>query len=117
MLVIETILRSKAISIEEWDNLYTDLANRNIKVNVKDRNVIRTGDAERKCLSPVGLQDRIDDIVAKYGNKSRSFVRPSGTEDVVRIYAESTTQERADSLAKEVANVVYDMANGIGDRH
>lgn len=116
MLVIETILRSKAMSIEDWDNMYTDLANRNIKVKVKDRNVIQTGDAERKCLTPAGLQERIDEIVAKYGQKSRSFVRPSGTEDVVRIYAESTTQERADSLAKEVANVVYDMANGVGDR-
>ena len=116
MLVIETILQSRGQSIEEWDNLYRDLPNRLLKVNVKDRNAITTGDAERKCLTPIGLQDRIDATVQKYGIKSRSFVRPSGTEDVVRIYAESTTQEKADSLAKEVANLVFDLANGVGNK-
>jgi phosphoacetylglucosamine mutase len=117
MLVVETILRSRGESIEDWDNLYVDLPNRQLKVNVKDRNVITTGDAERKCLTPVGLQNKIDLIVQKYGTKSRAFVRPSGTEDVVRVYAESTTQEKADSLAKEVANVVFDLANGVGNKY
>jgi len=109
-------LINQVIIIEDWDNLYTDLPKRLQKVNVKDRNVITTGDAERKCLTPIGLQDRIDSIVKEYGQKSRAFVRPSGTEDVVRVYAESTTQQKADSLAKEVANVVFDLANGVGNK-
>ncbi|CAG2164784.1 unnamed protein product [Oppiella nova] len=116
MLVIETILRSRGQSIQEWDDLYTDLPNRNIKVNVKDRNVITTGDAERKCLTPIGLQDRIDEIVQKYGPNSRSFVRPSGTEDAVRVYAESSTQQKADSLATEVAAVVSQLADGVQNK-
>ena len=33
----------------------------------------------------------------------RAFVRPSGTEDVVRVYAEAETQEEADELAQKVA--------------
>ena len=43
-------------------------------------------------------------------------LRPSGTEDVVRVYAESDTQENADNLALEVANAVYEMAGGVGDK-
>ena len=39
--------------------------------------MITTTDAERKCVTPEGLQDEIDKIVAKYP-KGRSFVRPSG---------------------------------------
>ncbi|CAG2105791.1 unnamed protein product [Medioppia subpectinata] len=116
MLVIETILRSRGQSIQEWDQLYTDLPNRNIKVCVKDRNVVTTGDAERKCLTPIGLQDRIDAIVNKFGVHSRAFVRPSGTEDAVRVYAESTTQEKADSLAKEVAEVVSELAESVPNK-
>lgn len=42
--------------------------------------------------------------------------RPSGTEDVVRIYAEADTQLHADKLAIEVATAVYDTANGVGKR-
>lgn len=44
------------------------------------------------------------------------FYRPSGTEDVVRIYAEADTQENADKLAIEVATVVYNTAGGVGKR-
>jgi len=36
----------------------------------------------------------------------RSFVRPSGTEDVVRVYAEGESQEAANSLAQQVAELV-----------
>lgn len=41
--------------------------------------------------------------------------RPSGTEDVVRIYAESDTQENADKLALAVAKSTYDLADGTGE--
>ena len=33
-------------------------------------------------------------------------MRPSGTEDVVRVYAEAETKEAADELANEVAAAV-----------
>ena len=42
--------------------------------------------------------------------------RPSGTEDVVRVYAEADTQDHADSLTLHVANAVYEMAGGVGDK-
>lgn len=58
---------------------------------VPDRTVIKTANAERKVIAPAGLQDSIDSVVKRYTN-GRSFVRPSGTEDVVRVYAESDTQ-------------------------
>ena len=51
-----------------------DLPNRQIKVRVADRNVIETTDAERVCVKPVGLQDAINSIVAKFKD-GRSFVR------------------------------------------
>lgn len=62
-------------------------------VQVADRRVIGTTDAERRTVSPAGLQDAIDALVRKY-RQARSFVRPSGTEDVVRVYAEADTQVR-----------------------
>lgn len=48
------------------------------------------------------------------GCVSRAFVRSSGTEDVVRVYAESATQPLADWLAQSVARLVYQRANGVG---
>ena len=42
------------------------------------------------------------------------FSRPSGTEDVVRVYAEAESQLKADQLAHEVAVKVYQLAHGVG---
>lgn len=41
--------------------------------------------------------------------------RPSGTEDVVRVYAEATTAEAANALAGQVAVAIHRHAGGIGD--
>lgn len=45
---------------------------------------------------------------------SRTFVRPSGTENMVRVYAESSTQPLADWLANAVALLVHKHAQGVG---
>ena len=55
--------------------------------------MIDTTDAERRAVSPDGLQEAIDSLVKKH-RQARSFVRPSGTEDVVRVYAEAESQVR-----------------------
>jgi phosphoacetylglucosamine mutase len=45
------------------------------------------------------MQDDLDVAMHSVTN-GRCFVRPSGTEDVVRIYAEAATQEEANELSK-----------------
>ncbi|XP_033633324.1 phosphoacetylglucosamine mutase-like [Asterias rubens] len=114
MLVVECILYAKGWGMSDWNAAYKDLPNRQLKVKVKDRRAIQTTDSERCATSPSGLQDAINNLVGNY-QKARSFVRPSGTEDIVRVYAEADTQNAADSLAYEVAAKVHQLADGIGD--
>lgn len=114
MLVIEAVLALKGLAVHHWDAMYTDLPNRQLKVKVADRRVIETADAERCAVSPPGLQEAINALVKKY-SLSRAFVRPSGTEDVVRVYAEADTQGNADTLAYEVSLAVYQLAGGVGE--
>ncbi|KAJ7125626.1 phosphoacetylglucosamine mutase [Mycena crocata] len=111
MLLVEVVLAHKAYSGVEWDSLYVDLPNRLVKVVVADRNLFKTEDAERQLVSPVGLQQKINDLVRRYDG-GRSFVRPSGTEDVVRVYAEASIKAQADELAFRVAGLVYDETGG-----
>lgn len=92
MLLVETILNHKGWDVKQWLACYDDLPNLQLKIKVQDRNVITTADAERQCVTPAGLQEAIDKVVANY-KRGRSFVRPSGTEDVVRVYAEAATKE------------------------
>lgn len=74
LLATEAILSLMNLSIEGWLNLYHDLPQRQLKVAVKDRTMIQTTDAERRCTAPVHLQDCIDELVSKYSS-GRSFVR------------------------------------------
>ncbi|KAL5471476.1 hypothetical protein EMCRGX_G029596 [Ephydatia muelleri] len=115
LLLVEVVLSHRQWGCSDWEALYCDLANRQLKVKVKDRAVISTTDEERKCLTPVGLQTEIDILVSQFP-KGRSFVRPSGTEDVVRVYAEAEGQSQADHLAYLVALKVHELAGGIGER-
>lgn len=105
MLLVEVILRTRQWDCIEWDGAYEDLPNKLLKVNVKDRSVFKTEDAERKLVSPAGLQAKIDEVVGKYKD-ARAFVRPSGTEDCVRVYAETSLAGELNSLANSVAKLV-----------
>lgn len=128
MLLVEVVLAHKGYSGIEWNSLYTDLPNRLVKVVVPNRHAFRTEDAERRLVSPSNLQAKIDELVRRYEG-GRSFVRPSGTEDVVRVYAEAVLRSQADGklslflglkntnetlteLAYRVAGLAYDGAGG-----
>ncbi|THH34042.1 hypothetical protein EUX98_g140 [Antrodiella citrinella] len=111
LLLVEVVLAHKSYSGVEWDSLYVDLPNRLVKVVVADRHIFKTEDAERRLVSPAGLQEKINELVRRY-EAGRAFVRPSGTEDVVRVYAEAMVKSQADELAFRVAGLVYDETGG-----
>ncbi|KAG8366291.1 hypothetical protein BUALT_Bualt17G0061100 [Buddleja alternifolia] len=105
LLLVEAILKHMDWSIDKWSELYQDLPSRQLKVKVVDRTAVITANAETIVVRPTGIQDAIDVETAKYP-QGRCFIRPSGTEDVVRVYAEASTQEAADSLAHSVVKLV-----------
>lgn len=115
LLLVEVILAHSGQSVKDWLAQFADLPSRQLKVKIANRAVVLTTDAERRCTAPAGLQERIDALAASFPS-GRSFARPSGTEDVVRVYAEAATREQADALALEVSRAVYDLAGGVGPR-
>lgn len=105
MLFTEVVLAHKCWSPREWENTYIDLPNRLVKVEVPDRSVFKTTDAERKLETPIGAQAQIDGFCQMYV-KGRAFARASGTEDAVRVYAEAHSRIEAENLAVNVTRVV-----------
>lgn len=104
VLLVEAMLLYNGWSIHKWNELYHDLPSRQLKVKVVDRTAVVTGNAETVVLQPAGIQEAINVETAKF-RQGRCFIRPSGTEDVIRVYAEAATQEEADSLANSVAKL------------
>ncbi|WVN86981.1 uncharacterized protein L203_102156 [Cryptococcus depauperatus CBS 7841] len=109
MLLVETVLAHRGWGAPEWDAGYEDLPNRLVKVEVPDRTIFVAIDAERRLESPRGLQEKIEAVMGKF-EQGRSFVRPSGTEDCVRVYAETALSPEADTLASAVAELVRQAA-------
>lgn len=112
LLLVEVVLQYMGWSVQEWNSIYTDLPSRQLKVKVQDRSLIKTTNAETRVTHPPGLQAAIDREVGKV-RLGRAFVRPSGTEDIVRVYAEAETQDEANILARAIAVHVYELANGV----
>lgn len=105
LLAVLIVVHYLKLSPSDWDNEYTDLPNKLVKVIVPDRSIFKTTNAERTLVEPKGMQDEIDKLVAQYPN-GRSFVRASGTEDAVRVYAEADTQNNVEELSKAVSELV-----------
>ncbi|KAL3743365.1 hypothetical protein ACJRO7_018634 [Eucalyptus globulus] len=105
LLLVEAILQNLNWSINHWSELYRDLPSRQLKVKVMDRTAVVTANAETVAVKPPGIQEAINAETVKYP-RGRSFIRPSGTEDVIRVYAEASSQEGADTLAQSVAKLV-----------
>lgn len=120
LLLVDYLLKygneESAWTLVDWNTqLYTDLPSRMLKVKVADRSVIVCNDNETECVQPSTVQPLLQATMAEY-TKGRTFVRPSGTEDIVRIYAEASTREEADELATKAARVVFDTCQGVGPR-
>lgn len=109
LLAVLMILRDLQWDPETWNSAYTDLPNKLVKVVVNDRTIFKTTNAERTLIEPKGLQTKIDTAV-KNVNLGRSFVRASGTEDAVRVYAEAKTQSEVEQLSSTVSELVKEFS-------
>ena len=105
LLAVEYIIRTHTNFID-WMNLYTDLYTRQEKVYAS-KEAFETGDYGRVCSKPLGLQLEIETIVAQYRqHNARVFVRPSGTEDLVRVYIEASNQDCLHIIWSQVQNAI-----------
>lgn len=112
---VANFLVTEAISSEntydEVISLYEKLPTRQLTVKIKDKKTLKM-ESDVDFIEPRELRDKIKIFCNKF--KGRSFVRPSGTEDVIRVFAEANRNEDCDALCVNVAQAVYDICDGIG---
>lgn len=101
LLLIESILRDLDLSITDFAAIYEENPSRMFKAVVKDRTKFKVIWDESRLTQPIELQNTIDALVAQT-TEGKAFVRPSGTEDILRLYAEAKTAEEMEVLAKAI---------------
>lgn len=58
-----------------------------------------------KLFDILDVQPKIDEICAKY-EMGRAFIRPSGTEDICRLYVEAKKIEDVKAIQKEITEFI-----------
>jgi len=113
MLLVDYFLQSLRWDLGDWNSkFYTDLPSRMKKVKVQDRRIIECNHNETVCLEPTAVQPALREAMDSV-EAGRTFIRPSGTEDVVRVYAEAKTEPEADKLAEAAMACVRLHCHGI----
>ena len=59
-----------------------------------------------KIIMNSEVRFEVSKVEKKLGNKGRVLIRPSGTEDLLRVMVEASTKELAGDLAKELSNFI-----------
>jgi phosphoacetylglucosamine mutase len=112
MIATEASLLLNNMKLIDVYNIYTELDSLNEKVTVKNKDIFLPNEDDSKLIEPKEVQLFIDSEVEKFtNNKARCFVRPSGTEDIVRIYAEADNFKIVKELVDAVKNFILNKFN------
>ena len=112
-MLVEAALCLARWDCRRWDALYDDLPSVQTKLRVPDRAAVRVSADETRVLAPAALQAAVDALAAREA-RGRAFLRPSGTEDVVRVYAEAADAAAAQRLADGVVAAAREILCGGG---
>ena len=96
MFGILFILQELNLTMYQWNDLYIDNPYHLFKMKVFDKSCFKTTKNELSLTKPEDFQKYIDTIC---DDKVRCFVRPSGTEDYIRIYVEGNTIDSVNNIA------------------
>jgi phosphoacetylglucosamine mutase len=101
LLVLECILYDLDYTIQDFVGIYSENPNRLYKIKVDDRSIFKPIADESRLTEPAEIQQAVDAAVAAVQD-GKAFLRPSGTEDVLRLYAEAKTEAERDQLADTI---------------
>jgi len=98
-LQISKYCKKKNITLNDWletsfDPFPQKLTNINLEFNINKIN------QKTKYL----INQTIESIQTNWSDNCRVYIRPSGTEPLMRILVEAKDEEKVDSLSKEIAN-------------
>jgi phosphoglucosamine mutase len=96
-LRLMSCLRSSGLSLAELGAVVQRLPQVMVNVQVADKELVATS---------VDVQAAVSAASAELGDNGRILLRPSGTEQLVRVMVEAGTQDHAESIAHRVADVV-----------
>ena len=96
LLVINLLIDTKT-SINDWFKDVKMYADKMVNIKVNDKN---------KVLNNKDLFNRIEDIKKELNNDCKIIVRPSGTEDLIRVSVMTKSNDLVERYSNELVNII-----------
>mmetsp|Transcript_9767 Transcript_9767/g.19148 ORF Transcript_9767/g.19148 Transcript_9767/m.19148 type:complete len:519 (-) Transcript_9767:4516-6072(-) len=105
LILAEVALFVLGWKLETLAQLYPTQPGVTTKVEVLRKDLLKVSYDETQVLEPVSLREEVDQVLSRY-TCSRALIRASGTEPVIRVFAEADTQAHAAELGDVLCEVV-----------
>jgi phosphoacetylglucosamine mutase len=100
------ILQTLEMNVQDWRQLYTEKHVKMSKIEVPDKNLFSCTPNELELVEPAHIQHYIGRLKAAAPYPFRAFVRASGTENVVRLFVESTDANAIEIVAYKITQYI-----------
>ena len=98
-LQISKFCKKKNITLYEWlESSFNPFPQKLTNINL-DLNINKMNQKTRQSINQT-----IEHMQAIYSDKCRIYIRPSGTEPLMRVLVEAKNEKRVDSLSSEITN-------------
>lgn len=105
LLLAEVAMYVLGWKLETLANLYPTQPGVTTKVEVQRKDLLKVTYDETEILEPIALREEVATVLAQY-TCSRALIRASGTEPVIRVFAEADTLDNAARLGEVLCEVV-----------
>ena len=93
IFLVQYMLSEMKWNHNQWYNILQKNPYKLYKIRCYSRFYFITIQTEDRLFEPYELQNKIDNLIKKHTNNNLFiFIRPSGTEDVIRVYIESNSE-------------------------
>ena len=105
------ILQVLKWNVQDWLKIYTEYPSKLGKCAVLDKDKFESSENELELIQPLYLQSYIQRICNAQSYPCRAFVRASGTENILRLYAESPDQETCKCVYEKISAFIENKVN------
>ena len=117
MLLAEAIMLDKDYTAMMFYKLYVDLPSKIKNVTVTYPKRFLCNEDESELLEPKRLQDVVHVFTKLKNNGARAFLRPAGTEHVLRLYVEAKIESEVDHITSEIVDEIGLKWTNYGEEH
>lgn len=101
---VDYILTLLDFDKSQWSDLYKNNDSRLYKLEVEDKNIYKCDVSETQLIEPLEVKEKVESLMKDHD--CFIFIRPSGTENVLRIYIENLSEENSIDFDKLFRNII-----------